>query len=373
MDGHNYIVFGAGRQGLAALYDLVIHCDAARVIAFEPDARRRKAAAARTAKLLGKRARRVEFPASVSDAELKRADVVLSCAPYSKNLALTERAVAAGVAFCDLGGNPVVVAAQEKLARKTETAVVPDCGVSPGLSNILAVHCAKVLGCDTVRVRCGGLPLVRPDPRTNPLGYKLVFSSAGLISEYSGQVPVIVKGKCTSVAALSVVERFEDAFESSPTSNNSPQIVAYLRSIGVRDYDYMTLRYEGHWDQVRGWKVLGYLQGDAARDAELARALEADEALHYDPARDADRLVLSVRGSRKASSLEHGFSYRLDVPADRKTRLTAMELTTSWGITIVAHHMAQGRGAPRGFSTPERFVDTAWVIAEVERRLVALA
>jgi hypothetical protein len=49
-----------------------------------------------------------------------------------------------------------------------------------------------------------------------------------------------------------------------------------------------------------------------------------------------------------------------------------MELTTSWGITIVAHHIASGRGAPRGFATPERFVDTEWTLGELERRLKSI-
>jgi len=372
MSGQRYVVFGAGRQGLAAIHDLVVNCGAARVVAVEPDARRAKVGAARLAQLLGRRKKSVEYQSKISDRDLSRADVALSCAPFSANVALTSRAIAAGVAFCDLGGNPEVVATQEKLARKTKTAVVPDCGVSPGLSNILAVHCAKVHGADRVHVRCGGLPLAPLDPRTNPLGYKLVFSASGLISEYSGDVPIIVKGARKNIAALSVVERFEEGLESAPTSNNSPQVVEYLRSIGVRDYDYMTLRYDGHWEQVRGWRALGYLQGDAARDADLARTLEADKALRYDPARDRDRLLLNVRASRRDNTLERGFSYRLDVAADRATRFAAMELTTCWGITIVAHHMAQARGAPRGFSTPERFVDTSWVITELERRLAGL-
>jgi saccharopine dehydrogenase-like NADP-dependent oxidoreductase len=249
---------------------------------------------------------------------------------------------------------------------------VPDCGVSPGLSNILAVHCARVHGCDEVHVRCGGLPLERPDASVNPLLYKLVFSPWGLISEYSGSVPVIRDKQLASVEALSVVERFEEGLEAAPTSNNSPQVVEYLRSIGVREYDYMTLRYDGHWGLVRGWQALGFLAGDPARDRELSERLERDPVLRYDEKRDRDRLILSVRGTRSGAGLERGFGYRLDVAADRKTRFAAMELTTCWGITLVAHHMASGRGKPRGFATPERFVDTTWVIAELERRLESL-
>lgn len=372
MSRHRYIVFGAGRQGTAAIHDLVTHCDATHVTVVEPDAGRAKAARARLAKILGKQSSLVRYAATIDDKGLKSFDVALSCAPYSANVALTKRAIAAGVAFCDLGGNPETVSEQERLARKTRTPVVPDCGVSPGLSNILAVHCARVHGCDTVRVRCGGLPLERPDPATNPLLYKLVFSPYGLISEYSGNVPVVRNGKLASIGALSVVEPFDPGFESSPTSNNSPQVVEYMRSVGVREYDYMTVRYDGHWNLVRGWRALGFLVGDEKRDRELASILENDPVLSYDARADRDRLILRVTGSHSKLGLKRGFEYRLDVAADRATRFSAMELTTCWGITIVAHHMASGRGSPVGFATPERFADSAWVLAMVERRLAVL-
>jgi saccharopine dehydrogenase-like NADP-dependent oxidoreductase len=373
MGRYRYIVFGAGRQGTAAIHDLAKNCDAKEIRVVEPNEARAKAAKARLAKILDKDAVALDFKDSATAAGLDHCDVALSCAPYSANVELTKMALKADIPFCDLGGNPETVAEQEKLAAKSKTPVVPDCGVSPGLSNILAVHCAREHGADEVRVRCGGLPLELPDAATNPLRYKLVFSPWGLISEYSGKVPVIRGGKVASVEALSTTEVFAPGHEASPTSNNSPQVVEYLAGIGVREYDYMTVRYDGHWGLVRGWKTLGYLQGDAARDADLAARLSSDPALRYEPSKDRDRLLLSVRGSKLANGLRRGFEYRIDVAADKKTKFSAMELTTCWGITIVAHHIASARGVPKGFATPERFVDTSWVLSEVERRLAQVA
>ena len=369
MSGFRYVVFGAGRQGTAAIHDLALNCGAADVLVVEPDEARARDAGDRLARLLGRQAKRLRFAASAGVAQLARADVVLSCAPYAANLALTKLALEAKVPFCDLGGNPKVVAKQEALAARSSTPVVPDCGVSPGLSNILAVHCARAHDADEVHVRCGGLPLRPPNRKRNPLRYKLVFSPMGLISEYSGRVPVIRDGRATTVEALSTIEPFDAEHEASPTSNNSPQVVRYLRDIGVREYDYATVRYTGHFELVRKWRAKGFLRGNAKLDAVLAERLDRDRALRYDPAKDRDTLILSVRGSRGSHGLRRGFEYRLDVVADARTKLTAMELTTCWGITIVAHHMATGLGAPKGFATPERFVDTAWVIGEVERRL----
>jgi saccharopine dehydrogenase-like NADP-dependent oxidoreductase len=373
MGRYRYIVFGAGRQGTAAIHDLARNCEAKEIRVVEPDEARAKSAKARLGKLLEKDAVPLDFRSSATAADLDHCDVALSCAPYAANVELTKMALKADVPFCDLGGNPEVVAEQEKLAAKSRTPIVPDCGVSPGLSNILAVHCAREHGAEEVRVRCGGLPLERPDPASNPLLYKLVFSPWGLISEYSGRVPVIRGGKVASVEALSTTEAFEPGHEASPTSNNSPQVVEYLASIGVREYDYMTVRYDGHWALVRGWKSLGYLQGEETRDTILATRLATDPTLRYDASKDRDRLILSVRGSKSVNGLRRGFEYRLDVAADKRTKFSAMELTTCWGITIVAHHIASARGVPKGFATPERFVDTKWVLAELERRLAQLS
>jgi saccharopine dehydrogenase-like NADP-dependent oxidoreductase len=378
--GYKYVVFGAGRQGTAAIHDLLTNCQADRVLAVEPNASAAATAQARLQRLCGTAAECVTFGATASQDDLAGADVALSCAPYRFNPQLTELALRCGVAFCDLGGNPQTVARQQEIARQDRagTPVVPDCGVSPGLSNMLAVHLAVKHGADRIEVRCGGIPITAT-AAGNPLKYKLLFDPQGLISEYSGMVPVIRDGRLEHVEALSVVEPFDGGrYECSPTSNNSPQVVEHLRSLGVRDYDYMTIRYPGHWSLVRRWREEGFLRGDAEADGRLIARLSSDPALRYDPDTDRDRMILSVQGSAPAgpgpAMLRKHRGYSIDLPADAVTRFSAMELTTSWGITIVAHFLARHRGTPAvptGFATPERFMDTSWTIDELARRIAA--
>ncbi|UCG17265.1 MAG: saccharopine dehydrogenase NADP-binding domain-containing protein [Phycisphaerales bacterium] len=379
--GYVYAVFGVGRQGTAAIHDLLLNCEADSILAVEPSADSQARAAARLERTAGVKSRRVTFLETASTGDFAGADVALSCAPYRCNPALTELAIRAGVAFCDLGGNPDTVARQRHIAvdARADLPVVPDCGVSPGLSNILAVHLARGHGADRVQVRCGGIPITEA-AAGNPLKYKLLFDPQGLISEYSGKVPVIRAGRLESIDALACVEPFDDGrYECAPTSNNSPQVVEYLQTLGVREYDYMTLRYPGHWAVVRQWKERGFLCGDPAADAQLAAQLASDASLRYDPDTERDRLILSVRGSspvaRAATAFRASFGYNMDVIADEVTRFSAMELTTSWGITIVAYHLARSRGrpaAPQGFATPERFIDTTWAIDELDRRVAAV-
>lgn len=367
--GYRYCVFGAGRQGIAAIYDLVVNCNADKVLVYDPNLRAVLNAHTRLKQLLGDKYTMISWGSDFSIHNTQGwdcFDVMLSCAPSKANLNLTHFAARLGIPFCDLGGNPDIVEKQSNAGK--ETAIVPECGLSPGISNILAVHLAK-RGCDEVRVRCGGIPIDRFD---DGLNYKITFDPMGLISEYSGNVPVIVDGCIQFVPALSVIGDFAEDYECSYTSNNSLQVVESLHCLGVRDYDYMTIRHKGHWDLVRGWKAAGFLCGDDKMDLQLAEALNNNPNLQYDPLLHKDKVFLLVRGKRGPKSLREIEGFNLTVFSDPKTKFSAMELMTSWGITMVAHYMASNPGkTPNGFATPERFVPGDYILNELRKRLPA--
>jgi len=371
--GYRYCVFGAGRQGVAAIYDLVKFCDADWVVVYEPNEKSRRRAHERLSDLLKDDYYKVLFVSTLDDRrtpliEWDSFDVMISCAPWKANLELTEFAMRRKTPFCDLGGNPDTVGKQESL--KPDTPVVPDCGLSPGISNILAVYLAEK-GCDEIKVRCGGLPLTRFN---DDLNYRLTFDPMGLISEYSGDVPVIINGLIRLIPALSVIEPYSAVCECSPTSNNSPQVVESLIELGVLNYDYMTIRYKGHWELVHGWKAIGFLSGNKKMDLHLAEALSKNPELQYDPNKHVDKVLLSVIGkvaidrvTEDNMKVTKGFEF--EVFADPDTKFSAMELMTSWGITMVAHYMAANPAkVPYKFATPERFVPGKWIMDEIQKR-----
>src|SRR5262245_16786212 len=144
---YHYVVLGAGRQGGALAYDLAKNCEAATVTLADSNADVVAHAISRLKRLLpaarcrwDPRTCDASNTASVADT-IKGAQVVLSAVPYRFNVELTDAAIDAGASFNDLGGNTDVV--RQQLARHTKAAthgvsVVPDCGLAPGLGNILA-------------------------------------------------------------------------------------------------------------------------------------------------------------------------------------------------------------------------------------------
>lgn len=104
---YSYLVLGAGRQGIAAAYDLARFGEASKITLADLNRERAQAAADRVNDLLRDRiADAIGLDVRDENAirrALKGYDVVLSAVPYFYNLALTQSAIETGVSFCDLG------------------------------------------------------------------------------------------------------------------------------------------------------------------------------------------------------------------------------------------------------------------------------
>ena len=103
---YSYLVLGAGRQGIAAAYDLARFGGASRITLADFDGRQAQAAARRVNQLVHNSiATALELDVRDENASrraLKGHDVALSAVPYFYNLALTKAAIETGVSFCDV-------------------------------------------------------------------------------------------------------------------------------------------------------------------------------------------------------------------------------------------------------------------------------
>jgi lysine 6-dehydrogenase len=364
---HRYVVLGAGRQGVAMAYDLARLGDADAVVVADVDGGLSRQSVARLRALLPEQAG--VFADAVCDVADKEAvaalvagaRVVVSAVPYHHNVALTEAAIAARASFCDLGGNTGVVRAQlarNKQATAAGVSVVPDCGLAPGLGNILAAHgVARLDEPQDVHVRCGGLP-ERP---VGPLGYKLVFNFQGLINEYSGCGEFLRNGRKVEVPALTEPEtldlpeplgRCEAAVTSGGTSTCAETFLGRLRT-----FDYKTVRYPGHFAIVRALFELGCFaervelrDGNVVEPQRLLRRL-FEERLAFADVTDLVVLRVTVRG--RHGGRPRTLQYDLLDRHDARTGFSAMERTTAFPAALVAIMQARGQ-VPPGAHPPER-------------------
>jgi len=144
MAGFRYGVVGAGRQGVATAYDMLRLGDGASVLLADVNAEVAQQAAARINRLIGREAATwAQVDAGNVDAlaaALDGLDVFLCGTPFGFIPTATEAAVRARVSMVDYGGHtPTVLQQLERDAEAKDAgiAVVPDCGMGPGMNNTL--------------------------------------------------------------------------------------------------------------------------------------------------------------------------------------------------------------------------------------------
>ncbi|HED11457.1 MAG TPA: saccharopine dehydrogenase, partial [Caldithrix abyssi] len=307
---------------------------------------------------------------------VKRVRGMVSAVPYDYNVALTELAIENGTHMVDLGGNNSVVQQQlhmNEQARTADVAVIPDCGLAPGMVSVIAAYGIDQLArADEVNIRVGGLPV---NPQT-PLNYKLVFSVHGLINEYIEPAVILRNGhraivdSMEGLEALSFPRPFQnlEAFYTSGGTSTLPDTFEGQ----VNHLDYKTIRYPGHAALMKAMMQLGFT--DAQREIDLdgkkvsaRQAFEAllDAGLHY----ESDDVVLirvTVKGRKEGS--DKTLVYEAVEYGDPRAGLTAMMRTTAFPVAITLQMILDGKIKDRGVLKQELSVPGWEYMWELKKR-----
>jgi len=334
------VVLGAGMVGRAAVFDFARNNDVVSVIVIDREIERARAVAERYGN--GKtEALALDVADTVAlDALLERVDIALGAVSYRVNERLTERCIAKGVHFLDLGGNNDVVERQFALSPRAKEAgvtIVPDCGIAPGMVSILAARLLELRPSATgIYLRVGGLPL---EPRT-PWNYQVVFSTEGLVNEYKESVVCLRDGELVTLPSLDELEfvQFPEPFgrlEAFTTSGGASTLPSTFMG-RVANLDYKTLRYPGHCQLVQALFALGFAD-DGPVDIDGVsvvprRFLERQFDTHLIASGpDVILATAEARGPDGSTLL------RLIDKADTETGLSAMARCTAFSATAIAH------------------------------------
>ena len=371
------LVLGAGLQGSACAYDLLRQPEVERVTLADLHPDRLppflKRVKSRRLKLRALNA----GSAAALRATVKGHDAVMCALPYYFNYAVSRAAVRAGVHHTDLGGNTAIVMKQKRLdreARKRGVSVIPDCGLAPGMVNIIAAEGIRRVGqAETVKIYVGGLPQ-RPEP---PLNYQIVYSLEGVLDYYTTPSWVLREGKPARVDALSELEDLDfpppvgrlEAFHTGGGISTLPW--AYEGK--VRTMEYKTLRYPGHAAIMKAIRELGLLDTRAVsvkgtkvvpRDAFIATVAPK---LTKPAGRDLVALRVAVTGKNGRRA-----AWELLDRYDERTGISAMMRTTGYSLAITGMMQVDGRIAERGAKTPDEAVPFQAYVDELKKRGVLI-
>lgn len=370
------LVLGAGLQGSACAFDLLQNPEVTEVRLADlhmehlPDF---------LAPYSGKRL--IPTPLDVRDREavgalMRQSDAAMSAIPYYFNDDLARQAVAAGVHFCDLGGNTDIVFEQKKLDAEASAKgiiVIPDCGLAPGMVNILAEYGIKQLDVvDEVKIFVGGLPQ-NPEP---PLNYQIVYSLEGVLDYYTTLSWIVRNGVRTQVKALS--EREPIVFDTPVGELEAFHTAGGLSTMAFRyegqilSMEYKTLRYPGHAVIMEAIRDLGFLDQDpidvkgghvSPRDVAIATM---GPRLTKPGSKDLVALRVTVRGAKRGKAAQLG--WELVDFYDEQHGISAMMRATGYSLSITGQMQARGDITLKGVHTPDECVPAEKYIAELAKR-----
>lgn len=306
---------------------------------------------------------------------MRSVDIVCGALPGRIGYQVMNNAVEAGVDVVDISYTPENPFKLSGTARDKEVAVVPQCGVAPGFSNMCVGDGKRRLGTiSRVRIYVGGLP----QKPVGPLNYRIVFSLEDVINEYSRPVNVIEKGQRQQVEPLSgrgllnfpgvgKLEYFlTDGLGSLPTS--------YPKA---REMYELTLRYPGHSEMMNALRVLGFfdrrpvpVNGFQIEPRKLSLSLLKD-AMSQGTPQDLLAMRIEVVGSdgRRDVAVYQVLDYY-----DNRRQVSAMSRTTAYPCTSVALLVGTGKLGRVGVVTPEGIAENKsrfqYVLSRLKKRNV---
>ncbi len=370
-----FLVLGGGAQGTAAAFDLCRREEVEEVTVADLDV-------SRVPPFLhpfeGDKLRLRTVDATDPSAMvplLEAADAVMSALPYYLNPLITRLAVEAGAHYSDLGGNTEIVGQQRALhdrARSAGLSVIPDCGLAPGMVNILAQAGIDELDdIDSVEIRVGGLPQ-HPQP---PLNYQIVYSMEGVLDYYTTRALILTNGEPTEVDALDGLETVTfpepvgelEAFYTAGGISTMP----YRYAGRIPEMNYKTLRYPGHAKIMWAIRELGLLDLEPVSVDGVSVVPRKSFIATVSPKltnAEGDDLValrVEVRGRKDGDSAR--VRYDLIDRYDTDNGITAMMRTTGYSLAITSLMQADGRVTEKGVRTPDEAMPASAYLEELAR------
>lgn len=346
------IVLGAGRVGSAMAVDL------ARDNGFDVRvADRDPNQLARLEQKHGILGERVDFslPSTVARA-VQDTDLVISAVPGFLGYRTLQAVIAAEKNVVDIAFFPENPFELDELANQAGVTAIIDCGVAPGMSNLLVGHVNNLLDqTDSVSIYVGGLP----ENREGPFEYRAAFSPIDVIEEYTRPARIIENGKTIVREALSDIEILHFSGVGDLEAFNTDGLRTLADTIAAPDMIEKTLRYPGHGDKMRLLRDMGLFSTQEVKlpDSGWVRPIDLTTTLLFplwelkDGERDFTVMRIQVSGIKGGKAIR--YTYDLLDRFDASTGTTSMARTTGYAATMAVRMLAAGLFDESGIHPPE--------------------
>jgi saccharopine dehydrogenase-like NADP-dependent oxidoreductase len=341
------IILGAGMIGSTIAVDL---SDNYRVTVADKDSRK--------VNLLKSKKIKTLIADLSSDAEIKKVikdyDLVIGALPGFMGFKALRSIIEAGKNVVDISFFPEDPLLLDQLAKEKGVTAVVDCGVSPGLSNIILGYHHQKMIVNSYKCIVGGLPY----EREWPFQYKAFFSPIDVIEEYKRPARIVVDRKLVEKEAMSEAEIINYKEVGDLEAFNTDGLRSLLKTVKVPNMVEKTLRYPGHIELMKILRAVGYFgEKEIEVGGKSIRPIDVTAKLifpFWSPKEDEkDYTILQVIVEGEAEDKKSSHQYYIFDSYDPVTGTSSMARTTGFTCSAVARIILDGKYSSKGICPPE--------------------
>jgi lysine 6-dehydrogenase len=282
-------------------------------------------------------------------------DLVLNAVPGFMGFQTLKAIIEAGKNVVDIAFSPENTLELDELAKKNNVTAIVDCGVAPGMSNILTGYVYYQMDkTDVALTYVGGLPKVR----SWPYEYKAVFSPVDVIEEYTRPARYVENGQHVVRPALSDAELLDFPGIGTLEAFNSDGLRTLADTLDVPNMKEKTLRYIGHIEKIAVLRDSGFFDTEEIQVGDVTiRPIDLTSKLLFKSWKlekgEADVTVMQVivEGTKNGKQLR--YTYDLLDEYDERTGVHSMARTTGYTATMALRLLSRGLYTQKGIIAPE--------------------
>lgn len=299
-------------------------------------------------------------PADLSNSEVVRSLVkgsrlVIGALPSVMGLQSVRAAIEAGCDMVDISFMTEDPRALDSMARERGVTVMTDCGVAPGLTNMMAAYAARQFdACLSIEMSVGGLPAVREWP----FNYKAGFAPWDVIEIYTRPATVVENGRVVVKEAMEGLELIDVPGVGTLESFITDGLRSLVDTVKVPNMVERTLRWPGHVELMKIFRKTGFfsldpitVSGRSLRPRDVTAALLFPMWNFKDD--EGDITVMRVRALGTRGGAPARFTFDFVDRYDPRTGLRSMSRSTGFTATGVAGLILDGAFRAPGVHMPE--------------------
>jgi saccharopine dehydrogenase-like NADP-dependent oxidoreductase len=287
---------------------------------------------------------------------IKNYDLVINAVPGFLGFQTLKSIIEAGINVVDIAFFPENALELEELAKKMKVTAIVDCGVAPGMDNIILGRYNEKMKLTDFECLVGGLP----KKKKWPFCYKAPFSPVDVIEEYTRPARYVENGNVVVREPLTDCEYEEFENVGTLESFNSDGLRSIIHTMShIPNMKEKTLRYPGHVEYIRVLKESGFfnedkidINGGMISPLDFTSKILFNEWKLEETEEEITVMRVSVIGENVEGKKEE-VVYNLHDEYCSKTNTSSMARTTGYTASAAANMLLDGLFNEKGVFPPE--------------------